>query len=339
MLKTRHRRVIVAERGGPAVLQAIEEAVPEPQPGQVRVRVEAAGVSGLDIMVRSRHFPGFPRPPFTPGVDVVGVVDAVGTGVTGFEEGQRVGALLGFSGGYAEHTCVPQQNAVLVPDGVDPAEAVCVVANYLTAHLAMYAVGNVVTGDRVLIQGAAGGVGTALLELGRMAKLELYGTASASGHELLRGFGATPIDYHTEDFVDRVRSLTGDGVDVVFDPIGGARQLWRSYRSLRPGGRLVWFGVAGSKQHGARVIPASLLMRTMLAAWPDGKRASTTPDLLKHNELYRATLAELFDLLAAGRLDPVIAARIPLHQAAEAHELIERGGYQGKVVLTAGWSG
>ena len=335
MDESRNRRVVVERRGGPEVLRLIEEDLPTPGPGQVRVRVEAAGVSGLDVMLRARRFPGFPKPPFTPGVDVIGVVDELGPDVGAPAVGERVGALLGFNGGYASSVCVDAVAAVPAPEDVDAADAVCVVANYLTAHIAMHAVGGVAAGDQVLVHGAAGGVGTALLELGALAGLEMCGTASPSGHALIESMGATPIDYRSEDFVERIRTLTGDGVDVVFDPIGGARQLWRSYRALRRGGRLVWFGVAGSKRHGVGVIPASLLMRTVLAILPDGRRAPLTPDLLKDKVAYRSTLTELFDLLAGGKIAPVIAQRLPLTEAAGAHALIEQGGYRGKIVLMA----
>jgi NADPH2:quinone reductase len=208
--------------------------------------------------------------------------------------------------------------------------------NYLTAYMAMHRTAKARSGERVLIHGAAGGVGSALLELGRLAGLEMYGTASKYNHELVSALGATPIDYHTEDFVQRIHALTGDGVDVVLDPIGGARQLWRSYQALRRGGRLVWFGVAAAKADGLRVIPLTLLMRTLLTLIPDGKQALVTPDLGKENDWYRNTLAELLDLLAAGHINPVVAARIPLAKAARAHELLERGGYAGKVVLVTG---
>lgn len=318
------------------MLLVVKDDVPEPGAGGIRVKVLAAGVSAFDVMVRSGLFPGFPRVPFTPGVDIVGVVDELGEGVSTVERGQRVAALLGTgSGGYAEFACLPAGEAVPVPSGLDPAEAVCVVANYLTAHQAMYRAGGVKSGDRVLIQGAAGGVGTALLELGRLAGLEMYGTASKHNHELVSSLGATPIDYRNEDFVERIRSLTGDGVDVVFDPIGGARQLWRSYRTLCKGGRLVWFGVAASKKQGMRVIPLSLLMRSLVALIPDGKRAPLLPDISKDNELYRETLTALLDLLAAGELKPLVSERIPLVEAARAHELLERGGHAGKAVLVA----
>lgn len=335
MQEIKNHRVVVTRRGGP--LEVVEEALPEPGAGEIRLKMETAGVSAFDLMVSSRFFPGFPRLPFTPGVDIVGVVDELGEGVPTVDRGQRAAALLSLGGGaYAEYVCVPASDAVTVPPGLDSAEAVCVVANYLTAYTMMHRAAGVEKGERVLIHGAAGGVGTALLELGRLAGLEMYGTASLHNQELVSSLGATPIDYRTEDFVERIRSLTGDGVDVVFDPIGGGRQLWRSYRALRRGGRLVWFGVAASKDKGVRVIPASLLMRLGLALIPDGKKARMPPDAsTKPNAPYRETLTTLLDWLAAGRLKPLVAERIPLAEAGRAHELLERGGYAGKVVLVA----
>jgi len=329
----KHRRVIVSRHGGPEVLQVVEEDRPEPRAGEVRVKVLAAGVSAFDAMVRrSRWIPGIPRVPFTPGLDVVGVVDATGEGVSTVEPGQRVAAgtySLGF-GGYAEFLCLPAGALVPVPEGLDPAEAVCLVVDYLTAHAMLYQAAEVQGGERILVQGAAGGVGTALLQLGKRAGLEMYGTASAYNHALVSRLGATPIDYRAEDFVERIRTLTGDGVDVVFDPIGGARQLWRSYRALRRGGRLIWFGVAASSERGAGVIPSSLAMRLLLSLVPDGRRAPLAPDAGAFAE---EALPELIGLLAAGGIAPVVAARIPLVEVVRAHELLEGGRRAGKVVL------
>ena len=333
----KHHRVVVSRHGGPDVLQVIEEDRPEPQPGEVRVKVLAAGVSAYDLMFRrSGRLPGTPRVPFTPGEDIVGVVDKLGEGVSTVEPGQTVAGAtfsLGVGGGYAEFICLPASEWVPVPVGVDPAEAVCLVVNYLTAHVMLHRAARVQHGERILVHGAAGGVGTALLQLGKLAGLKMYGTASEYNHELVSALGATPIDYRAEDFVKRIRSLTGDGVDAVFDPIGGARQLWRSYRALRKGGRLVWFGVAAAKRAGLRVIPFTLLMRFLLSIIPDSKRVPSAPDLSKDNAGYRETLSELLDLLAEGSIKPVVAARIPLAEAVRAHELLERGGYAGKVVL------
>jgi NADPH:quinone reductase-like Zn-dependent oxidoreductase len=336
----KHHRIVVTRHGGPDVLQVVEEDRPEPQAGEVRVKVLAAGVSAYDLMFRrSGLLPGTPRVPFTLGADVVGVVDELGEEVSTVESGQRVAGAtfcLDGLGGYAEFICLPASELVPIPSGVDPAEAVCVVVNYLTAHMALHRTAHIQSGERILVHGAAGGVGTALLQLGKLAGLEMYGTASKHNHELVSALGATPIDYRTEDFVERIRSLTGDGVDAVFDPIGGARQLWRSNQALRKGGRLVWFGVAATKKKGLRVIPLTLLTVALLALIPDGKQATSIPDLGKDNAWYRETLSELLDSLAAGRIKPVVAERFPLAEAARAHELLERGGHAGKVVLVTG---
>ena len=332
-----NHRVVVSRHGGPEVLQLVEEALPEPGAGEVRVKILAAGISAYDLMFRrSGRLPGTPKVPFTLGEDIVGLVDKLGDDVSTLELGQMVAGAtwtLGVGGGYAEFICLPTSELVPVPAGVDPAEAVCLVVNYLTAYMAMHRTAKVLSGERILIQGAAGGTGTALLELGKLAGLEMYATASKHNHELVSALGATPIDYRTEDFVERIRSLTGDGVDVVFDPVGGARQLWRSYQALRKGGRLVWFGVAATKKGGLLVIPSTLLTVFLLKLIPDGKQVPLAPDLSEDKAWYRATLAELLDLLAAGKIKPVVAERIPLVEAARAHELLERGGYAGKVVL------
>jgi NADPH2:quinone reductase len=272
----RNHRVVVAQHGGPEVLQMIEEDLPEPRAGEIRVKVLAAGVSAYDLMFRSSgRLPGTPSVPFTLGTDVVGVADKLGEGVSAVEPGQTVaGATFCYDGfgGYAEFICLPASELVPVPPAVDPVEAVCLVANYLIAHMAMHRTADVQEGERILVNGAAGGVGTALLELGRLAGLEMYGTVSSYNHELVSELGATPIDYRNEDFVQRIRTLTGDGVDVVFDPIGGARQLWRSNQALRKGGRLTWFGVAATKKNGLKVIPITLVTVALLKLLPNGKQ-------------------------------------------------------------------
>ena len=336
----KNHRIIVSRHGGPEVLLMVEEDLSEPRPGEVRVKVLAAGVSGYDLMFRrSGRLPGTPKVPFTLGEDIVGVVDALGEAVSDLEPGQMVAGAtfcLGVGGGYAEYVCLPETELVPVPSGADPAEVVCLVVNYLTAYAALHRTAEVRNGEDVLVHGAAGGVGSALLDLGRLAELKMYGTASGANYEVVSAFGATPIDYRTEDFVERTRSLTGDGVDVVFDPIGGAGQIWRSSGALRKGGRLVWFGVAATSRQGLRVIPLSIMMRTLLVLLPDGKKAPLTPDLSKDNVWYRETLEELIRLRAEGLIKPLVAERMPLVEAARAHELLEGGGYAGKVVLISG---
>jgi NADPH:quinone reductase-like Zn-dependent oxidoreductase len=336
-----NHRVVVTRHGGPDVLQVVEEDLPEPQADEVRVKVLAAGVSAYDLMQRrSGSLPGTPSVPYTPGEDIVGVVDKLGEGVSGVELGQKV-AGYPRGGGYAEFICLPTSDLVPVRSDLDPAEVVCLVVNYLTAHMVLHQTANIRSGERILVHGAAGGTGSALLELGKLAGLEMYGTASKYNHEVVSALGATPIDYRNENFVERIRSLTGDGVDAVFDPVGGARQVWRSYRALRKGGRLVSFGMAATTKGGLLVIPRTLLVMVLLMLVPDGKRAVMSPNLAEYAPAniawYRETMTELLDFLAAGSIKPVVE-RIPLVEAARAHELLERGGYAGKVVLVPGSS-
>ena len=336
-----YQRIVVTQHGGPDVLQPLAEVLPKPGAGEVRVKVQAAGISGYDLMDRRYSFPGGPSVPYTPGQDIVGVVDTLGEGVSAVAPGQQVaGFTFGDGGGYTEFICRPATELVSIPAGVDPAQAICVVVNYLTAHMVMHGTAQMRSGERVLVHGAAGGVGSALLELGRLAGLEMYGTASKHNHDFVSSLGATPIDYRSEDFVERVRDATAGGADAVLDPIGGARHVWRSYRALRKGGRYVGFGMVATAKGGRRAIPLSLLTLVLLKLVPDGTQATMSAEIASFEKMhpgwYRETLTEFLDLLAAGSINPVVAERIPLLEAARAHELMERGAYAGKVVLVTG---
>src|SRR5512143_1305500 len=244
----RHTRVIVTHYGGPDALRVVEEECPEPKNGEVRVRVLAAGVSLPDIMAREGVHPETPPVPFTPGWDLVGVVDRIGEGVSGVEPGQTVTAMP-IHGAYAEFICLPRHELVPVPAGLDPAEAVSLVLNYITAYQMMHRSAKVKTGQRVLVHGASGGVGTALLQLGGLAGLEMYGTCSSRGASVVTDLGGVPIDYRQLDFVKEIHRLTGEGVDAVFDGIGGTH-IWRSRKALRPGGKVVAYGLTSSLRGG-----------------------------------------------------------------------------------------
>ncbi len=243
-----HQRIIVTHYGGPDALQVVAEELPEPKNGEVRVRVQAAGVSLPNIMMREGIHPETPRLPFTPGWDLVGMVDRLGGGISGLEPG-RIVAALPISGSYAEFVCLPQHELVPVPPGLDAAEAVSLVLNYVTAYQMLHRSAKVRPGQRVLIHGAAGGVGSALLQLGRLAGLEMYGTCSARGASTVSDQGGTSIDYQQLDFVNEIHRLTGEGVDVVFESIGGTH-IWRSRNALRPGGTVVAYGLTGSLREG-----------------------------------------------------------------------------------------
>lgn len=211
------------------------------------------------------------------------MVDKVGGGVSSLSKGQTVAALLPHFGGYTEFACVPENLLVPVPDGLDSAETVSVVLNYLTAHRMLQRSAQVKRGERILVHSAAGDVGTALLQLGKEAGLEMYGTASRRKHELVSGLGATPIDYRREDFVERIHSLTGDGVDAVFDGIGGTN-LSRSYSTLRKGGRLVSFGFVGAIKGGGLEVPLSFVRLFLFRLIPDGKKTFFYGDTPKYVE-------------------------------------------------------
>jgi len=247
----RMKRVVVDHFGGPEVLKVIEEDAPRPGPGEVRVRVLAAGVSYTDAMLRVGSYLGVPRPPFTPGYELVGVVEELGPGCSRLRVGDRIGTVTVW-GADAERVCVLEANAVEVPEDLDPAEVMSLVFTHMTAYQLLHRTANAKSGETVLVHGAAGRVGTTLLELGAVAGLRMYGTASERNRAAVERLGATFIDYRTEDFLVRVRELTdGEGVDVALDGFGGTLSL-RSFRALRRGGRLVVFGHSGTVANGRK---------------------------------------------------------------------------------------
>jgi NADPH:quinone reductase len=237
----RHMRVIVTHYGGPDALRVVEEGCPEPKNGEVRVRVLAAGVSLPDLLMREGVHPETHPVPFTPGWDLIGVVDRLGAGTSGIAPGQIVAALP-ISGAYAEFVCLPQRELVPVPSGSDAAEAVSLVLNYVTAYQMLHRSVKVRRGQRALIHGAAGGVGSALLQLGHLAGLEMYGTCSSRGASAVSELGAIPIDYQHLDFVKEIQRPDERGLRRCLDGIGGTH-MWRSHRALRPGGRVVAYGL------------------------------------------------------------------------------------------------
>jgi NADPH2:quinone reductase len=342
----RHTRVIVTHYGGPDALRIVEEECPEPKNDEVRVRVLAAGVSLPDVMAREGVHPETPPAPFTPGWDLVGVVDRLGDGISGIEPGEMVAALP-IHGAYAEFMCLPQRELVPVPSGVDVAEAVSLVLNYVTAYQMLHRSAKVRAGQRALIHGAAGGVGTALLQLGRLAGLEMYGTCSSRSAPAVSDLGVIPMDYQHQDFVKEIHRLTGEGVDVVFDPLGGTH-LWRSRKALRHGGRVVGYGLrsslrgeglaSGRPGRRQRFRGTAIFGLYIAGGWllPGQKRivpySIQTLKRLKP-EWFRQDLIALLELLQRKKIKPLIAQRFPLAEARQAQELLEKGGVTGKIVL------
>jgi NADPH:quinone reductase-like Zn-dependent oxidoreductase len=337
-----NQRVVVNKFGGPEVLEIVEDEIPQPGPGTVRVRIISAGLSGADLLMREGVHPRTPRTPFTPGWDLVGFVDEVGPGVTGLERRAMVVAMP-IWGSHAKYICLAQDELVLVPPGLDPVEALCLVFNYLTAYQMMHRCARVKFGQRVLIHGGSGGIGTALLQLGKVAGLEMYATASQRGLETVRRLGGIAIDYRNVDFVEEVRRLSHGGVDTVFDGVG-ARHAWQSRKVLRPGGKVVIYGFTG-RLHAGRYAGVRYALRgfgiigLMIAAafvLPARKRVSPfSVDRLKQFKplWFREDLATLFGLLARREIQPIIAERVPLQEIRRAHLLLGQGGVTGRIIL------
>jgi len=343
------KRVIVYHFGGPEVLKVVEEDDPRPGPGEVRVRVLAAGVSFTDALIRAGTYLGGPKPPFTPGYELVGVVEELGRGCSRLQVGDRVGALTVW-GADAERVCVPEKYAVQVPQDLDPAEVVSLIFPYMTAYQMLHRTARVKGGETVLVHGAAGRVGTAALELGAVAGLRLIGTASVRDRAVVERLGAVFVDYQNEDFLARVRELTdGEGVDVVLDGIGGPVAL-RSFRALRrgniitgdPGGRLVTMGNYNTMVQGRKSWRGWVAWYPAMATVVAWGLLSTRRRLsgyrvqklrIPHQDWFEEDSHVLLDLLRDGKIHPVVAERLPLSEARRAHELLERSAAKGKLVL------
>jgi NADPH:quinone reductase len=357
----RMKRVVVDHFGGPEVVRVIDDQVPRPGPGEIRVRVLAAGVSYTDAMLRAGSYLGVPKPPFTPGYELVGVVEELGPGCSRLRVGDRIGTLTVW-GADAERVCVLEANAVEVPDNRDPAEILSLVFTHMTAYQLLHRTARVKRGESVLVHGAAGRVGTAVLELGAVFGLRMYGTCSARDRDAVERLGAVAIDYRSEDFLTRVRELTdGDGVDVVLDGFGGWLSV-RSFRALRPGGRLVVFGHSGTVAHGRKswrgwikwyastatvalwglLSPRRRVLVYRVQKLREGRQV--LPVSGRHPALpvgggprdpdwFREDFQVLLELLREEKIHPVVAERLPLSEARRAHELLESSAGKGKLVL------
>ncbi len=326
-----YKSVTVTERGGPETLQVIENDLRPPSAGEAQIRVLATPVCLPDVQARYGQTPVAPKLPFVPGYAIIGTVDKTGEGVTSVAVGDRVAALT-ISGGYAEYITLVADQLIPTPDTLDPAEAVTLILNYIVAYQTLHRSAKVKAGDKVLIIGASGGVGTAILDLGKLAGLRMYGLASPSKHHVLAEYGATPIDYHIQDFVEVMRQAEPDGLDAVFDGM-----VWgyidRGFSLLRRGGTWVQYGNPLSFSGLLRLLSKLLLFNLR----PDGralKLYGTTTSKFGRGK-YLEDWAALFKLLEEGKIAPIIAAKFPILEAAKGNEMLESGQVVGNIVLVA----
>jgi|SRR5579859_285485 len=324
-----YKSVVITRRGGPEVLQIVENDLRPPAAGEARIKILAVGVCQDDVAARVGNRPFLTKPPFVPGYTMLGVVEAAGDGVTQVTVGDRVAALT-TTGSYAEFIYLPEDKLVRVPAGLDPAEAVTLILNYLVAYQVLHRTVQVKPGEKALIIGASGGVGTAFLQLGKLAGLKLYGLASPGKHAVLADYGAVPFDYHTQDFVQVLRQAEPAGLDYVFNGMG-QDYLGRGLAVLRRGGTLVHYGAPQSLADFA-----SFLVRFIaLSLWPTGKTLKGYGTHTVDIKLLKEDWLALFKLLEEGQIKPIIAARFPILEAARADSLLESGAVTGNVVLLA----
>jgi NADPH:quinone reductase-like Zn-dependent oxidoreductase len=325
----KYKSIVVTKRGGPEVLEIVENDLRPPSAGEARIRILATAVCQDDIATRIGNRPFLPKIPFVPGYTMLGVVETIGEGVTNVAVGDRVAALTNY-GSYAEYIYWAEEGLVHVPTTLDPAEAVTLILNYLVAYQVLHRTAEVKAGDKVLIVGASGGVGTAFLQLGKLAGLTMYGIASQSKHHVLTEMGAIPIDYRTQDFVEVIRQAEPNGIDFVFNGMA-EEYLRRGLTVLRRGGVMVHYGGPQSFSRFLLFMAEFILYNVL----PNGKAIKGYGTHRVDFGLLKEDWAELFKLLEEGKIRPIIAKKFPILEAAKANELLESGQVIGNIVLLA----
>lgn len=334
----RFRRLVILDYGPPEVLQMVEGELPNPGAGLVRIRVVAAGVSFSDLLMRRGLYPNQTQPPFTPGFDVVGEVESIGFGVQGFRVGQTVCALTVY-GGYSESMILPGRELFSVPPGLERSEAAAVVLNYVAASQMLHRAAKVKRGGSILVHGAAGGVGSALVQLAKLAGITVYGTASEAKLEFVEKLGAIPVERRIS-FVHDLKGKMGaghPGVDAVFDSIGP--EFWKEDRQvLRSGGELVTFGSQFAYRPGDHAESKNWQQpfakaRGLFGAARRSQSYSITEWRKQHPEWFHQDLTQMLHYLHEKRIKPVIGQTFPWQDAAQAHAMLENRELTGKAVL------
>jgi NADPH:quinone reductase-like Zn-dependent oxidoreductase len=339
-LTTRSTEIVLRGRVESSGLQVHARDLPAPAAGQAVLRMDATGVSFAEQQMRLGKYYNQPPFPFVPGYDVVGTVTATGPDVDPAMIGRRFAAVTR-TGSWASHQLIDVADLVPVPDGVDAADAETVVVNGITAWQMLHRTARVRPGATIVVLGANGGVGSTLLQLARHAGITVIGTASSRHHPALREMGAIPVDYRDPAMYRRIREIAPDGVDAVFDHVGGPA-IVDSWRLLRRGGALVSYGTAATKDaEGDSRLPVLTLI-ARLVAWnilPNGRSATFynfwagRRRLGAFRDRLRDDLTSVLTLLADGVLSPQVAARFPLSEAGSALALAESRTVAGKVVI------
>ncbi len=324
----KYKSIIVPHRGSPDVFKIVENDLRAPLPAEVRIKVIAVPVCLPDVQARYGQSPFPPKTPFVPGYAIVGIVDAIGKNVTDIVVGDRVAALTAY-GGYSEYIFLKQNRLIQVPTNLDPADVATIILNYVLAYQTLHRVAKVKNGDKILIIGASGGIGTAYLQLGRFANLQMYGIASKNKHTTLAEYGVTPIDYRTQSFVEIIHQLEPNGINAVFDGMGG-NYINQGISVLQQGGVFVEYGNPITFWGMLNLLFQVILVNLQ----PNGKTVKLYGNSSRINmQPFREDWAVLFKLLEEGKIKPVIHKKFPILEASKANVLLESGQVIGNVVL------
>ncbi len=325
----KYKNVVLTKRGGPDVLQIVENELHTPTNKEVQIKILACGVGRTDIAMRYGYYPFSPKIPFVPGYEIVGIIEAVGNEVTQFRVGDTVAALTVY-GGYSEYIYLGEQHLVKVPENVKIEEAVALILNYVTAYQMLKRIAKIKRGNKILITGVNGGVGSALLDIGILEGLDIYGLASKHNHDAITKKGAIPIDYTTKDWVRVIRKKEFDGLDFVFDCVGKS-YINKGFSLLKKGGKLVEYGYPNFSG-----MLLGIFKIILLNALPNSKKAEfygISGIYKKDKSTILTDLKKLLSLLKEKKIKPIINSRMPLLEASKANRILETKSVLGKIVL------
>lgn len=325
------KQVVLTRFGGVEHFNIVTKDILQPCEGRVQIKILNTGIAFADVLMRQGKYPKMPNLPFTPGYDIVGEVIKVGSGVDESWIGKRVAALIQW-GGYAQYTNLPVDDLVEVPEYLAPEKIICLTLNYATAYQLIHRVGQLATGNTVLVHGAAGGVGSALLQLAKLKGMKVYGTASKHKHELVRKENAVPIDYKTQDFEQFIREKEPGGIDAFFDFRGG-ESFNRSFRLLKKGGIALIYGLndAGNNFDFIKCFTKFFFKRLL-----SGRQVTFYSIMHRYNahkQHYKTDLKQLIQWLEEGKIEPHIAKIIGLEEIPATHRDFEAHKFTGKIVV------
>ena len=332
--------VSIMKPGSPSVLKIQDILMPIPKEGEVCIEVHFAGINFADTLMRLGLYQPRPPFPFTPGYELSGTINSLGSGVTGFEVGQRVVAAMP-TGGQSSHVTVKTSRVIPVPDEMGLDEAAAMPVTYLTAHHMLHYLGHLKKGETVLIHGGAGGVGTAALQICQWAGIEnVWATASGTKSEIIESFGGISIDRHNQDFVEIIKEATvGRGVDHILDPIGG-ENLTRSLSVLAEGGRLYTYGMSAAAPSSKRSMIRAFLAWRKTPKFDPLKLMTRNRGVFgvhmgtwKDEDAMSEQLYKIMDGIKSGHLKPVIDSVFDAEDVADAHQYIHDAKNIGKVLL------